>query len=89
MSPPARVAGPVVVTPCAEGPILVRGADAVQDSSGTTHPVTRPVVALCTCAKSQRLPWCDGTHKAVHRARRRRDAGDGASPTAASGLAQA
>jgi CDGSH-type Zn-finger protein len=63
----------VVVTPCADGPILVRGADVVQDAEGTAHVVTRPVVALCTCDKSQRLPWCDGTHKAVDRGRRRRE----------------
>jgi CDGSH-type Zn-finger protein len=64
----------VVVTPCADGPILVRGADVVQDAQGTSHLVTRPVVALCTCDRSQRLPWCDGTHKAVERGRRRREA---------------
>jgi len=60
-----------VVEPCPDGPILVRGADVVQDGDGTSHVVTRPVVALCTCDKSQRLPWCDGTHKAVARAKRR------------------
>jgi CDGSH-type Zn-finger protein len=49
----------------------VRGADVVQDSSGTAHVVTRPVVAVCTCERSQRLPWCDGTHKAVQRAAQR------------------
>jgi CDGSH-type Zn-finger protein len=63
----------VVVTPCADGPILVRGADVVQDAEGTAHVVNRPVVALCTCDKSQRMPWCDGTHKAVERGRRRRE----------------
>ena len=64
----------VVVTPCgAGGPILVRGADVIQDAEGTAHVVTRPVVALCTCERSQRLPWCDGTHKAVERGRRRRE----------------
>jgi len=61
----------VVVEPCPDGPILVRGADVVHDAEGTSHVVTRPVVALCTCDKSQRLPWCDGTHKAVARAKRR------------------
>jgi CDGSH-type Zn-finger protein len=69
----------VVVTPCADGPILVRGADVVQDANGTSHVVTRPVVALCTCEKSQRLPWCDGTHKAVERGRRRKEADRAAS----------
>lgn len=57
----------IEVTPCPEGPLLVRGADAVRDEAGELHPTTRPVVAVCTCDKSQRLPWCDGTHKVVRR----------------------
>lgn len=57
----------VEVTPCPDGPLLVRGADAVRDADGETHEVTRPVVALCRCGKSQRAPWCDGTHKVVRR----------------------
>jgi hypothetical protein len=57
----------VEVTQCADGPLLVRGADAVRDDDGALHPTTRPVVAVCTCDKSQRLPWCDGTHKVVRR----------------------
>lgn len=57
----------VEVTPGPDGPLLVRGADAVRDGDGTLHATTRPVVAVCTCAKSQRLPWCDGTHKVVRR----------------------
>ena len=61
---------------CPDGPVLLRGADEVVDEAGVVHPVTRPVVALCICDKSQRLPWCDGTHKAVARARRRRGAAD-------------
>jgi hypothetical protein len=57
----------VEVTPCPGGPLLVRGADAVRDEAGELHPTTRPVVAVCACDKSQRLPWCDGTHKVVRR----------------------
>jgi CDGSH-type Zn-finger protein len=53
------------VTPCPHGPVLVRGADVVLDEDGAEHPVTRPVVALCTCDRSSRKPWCDGTHKAL------------------------
>ena len=63
----------IVVTPCQDGPVLVRGADVIQDGDGTAHVVTRPVVALCTCERSQRLPWCDGTHKAVARGARARE----------------
>lgn len=59
----------VEVTPCPGGPLLVRGAQAVRDRDGDVHPVTRPVVAVCACDKSSRLPWCDGTHKVVPRKR--------------------
>jgi CDGSH-type Zn-finger protein len=50
---------------CPGGPMLLRGAESVQDADGTVHPVDRPVVALCRCEKSSRLPWCDGTHKVI------------------------
>jgi hypothetical protein len=63
--PVAEGGRPVEVTPCPGGPLLVRGADAVRDGGGTLHATTRPVVAVCACAKSQRMPWCDGTHKVV------------------------
>lgn len=56
----------VSVERCPDGPVLVRGADTVRDSEGVEHAVTRPVVALCTCGTSARLPWCDGTHKVVN-----------------------
>jgi CDGSH-type Zn-finger protein len=57
----------VRLTPCPGGPTLVRRADVVVDEEGTAHPVDRPVVAVCTCGKSQRKPWCDSTHKSVRR----------------------
>ena len=69
-----RVGAEVTELWCPDGPVLLRGADEVVDEAGVVHPVTRPVVAVCRCDKSQRLPWCDGTHKAVARARRRRAA---------------
>ena len=50
-----------------DGPLLVRHADVVVADDGQEHEVTRPVVALCTCQRSQRLPWCDSTHKSVRR----------------------
>ncbi len=64
---------PVRLRVCADGPVLVRGADTVLDDNGTEHPVTRPVVALCTCGRSSRKPWCDGTHQVL---RERPTAGD-------------
>ena len=57
--------GPIVERVCPGGPTLVRGAEAVVDADGTRHLVTRPVVALCTCEKSARMPWCDSTHKSI------------------------
>jgi len=53
---------------CGEGPVLARHAVVVIDADGVEHQVTRPVVALCTCGKSQRRPWCDSTHKSIRRA---------------------
>ena len=57
----------VEVRVCGDGPALVRGADVVRDEHGRLHEVTRPVVALCLCGRSQRSPWCDGTHKFLRR----------------------
>ena len=58
-------AQPVQVRACPNGPLLVRGAQVILDEDGTEHEVTRPVVALCTCRRSARKPWCDATHKAI------------------------
>jgi CDGSH-type Zn-finger protein len=55
----------VQVRACGRGPLLVRGADTVVDEEGHAHAVERPVVAVCTCDKSSRKPWCDGTHKSL------------------------
>ena len=57
----------VEVTVCGDGPALVRGADTVRDRDGNVHRVTRPVVGVCLCGRSQRAPWCDGTHKFIRR----------------------
>jgi hypothetical protein len=72
MSRPVAVPDPeggttagVQVSVCPGGPLLVRGADVVHDERGARHEVTRPVVAVCACGKSQRKPWCDGTHKVI------------------------
>lgn len=53
----------VRVTECPGGPALIRGASRVVDADGESHPVRRPVVAVCRCGYSGRLPWCDGIHK--------------------------
>lgn len=54
-------------------PVLVRGVSMVADADGELHPVRRPVVALCACGRSARLPWCDSTHKALQSRYRRSD----------------
>lgn len=48
---------------CPGGPMLVRGAAAVQDQDGRTWPAERAVVAVCRCTRSRRKPWCDSSHK--------------------------
>jgi CDGSH-type Zn-finger protein len=53
----------VSVRRCPDGPLLVRGATEVETEDGELLPVTRPVVALCQCGRSGRLPWCDSSHK--------------------------
>lgn len=60
-----RAESEVDVMVCPDGPALVRGATVVRDGQGVPHEVTRPVVAVCLCGKSQRQPWCDGTHKVI------------------------
>lgn len=52
---------------CPDGPILVRGATTVIGQDGREHAVTRPVVAVCSCERSARMPWCDSTHKSIVR----------------------
>jgi len=55
---------------CPGGPMLLRDTTTVLDDAGRHHPVNRPVVAVCRCEKSSRLPWCDGTHKLLPPERR-------------------
>ena len=62
------MSGEISVRVCPNGPLLVRGAEVVVDGTGVEHEVTRPVVAVCACGKSGRLPWCDSTHKAIPKA---------------------
>ncbi len=62
----------VGVTLCPGGPMLLRGATEVIDDEGVAHPVERPTVAICRCGRSQRMPWCDSTHKFGPENRRKR-----------------
>lgn len=52
---------PVTITPCPNGPLLVRGHFQLDDGA-EPH---RRTVALCRCGVSTIKPYCDGTHKLV------------------------
>ena len=56
-------AGPVQITVCPDGPLLVRGPVQIIDAAGEVLPRTRQTLALCRCGKSRLAPLCDGTHK--------------------------
>ncbi|MTE21794.1 CDGSH iron-sulfur domain-containing protein [Streptomyces sp. TRM43335] len=66
-----RVARRVVIDP--EGPVLVEGPVEVDLPDGRTVRSDRFVVALCTCRRSRRFPWCDTSHR--RKERRTRTAG--------------
>ena len=60
---------PVVITPCPNGPLLVRGDALILDGDGLPVPRRRATVALCRCGASAIQPYCDGTHKVARRGR--------------------
>ncbi|MFF3364088.1 CDGSH iron-sulfur domain-containing protein [Streptomyces misionensis] len=45
------------------GPLLVEGPVKVELEDGTTVSSDRFRVALCTCRRSRRYPWCDTSHR--------------------------
>ncbi|WP_425276370.1 CDGSH iron-sulfur domain-containing protein [Streptomyces carpinensis] len=55
--PPRRV------TMQRRGPILVDGPVEVELEDGTKVFSDRFRVALCTCRRSRRYPWCDTSHR--------------------------
>jgi hypothetical protein len=69
--PPIRSGGSTIQA-YPDGPLIVRGAFALQDHLGGSIPNDRRTVALCRCGRSAIKPFCDGAHKSP----RRRD-GDG------------
>ncbi|MGW3725683.1 CDGSH iron-sulfur domain-containing protein [Streptomyces sp. NPDC000851] len=46
-----------------QGPVLVEGPVEVELGDGTTVTSDRFRVALCTCRRSRRYPWCDTSHR--------------------------
>jgi CDGSH-type Zn-finger protein len=53
------------ITPCPNGPLLLRGDVELLTPDGTPIPRTRRTLALCRCGASARAPLCDGSHKAI------------------------
>lgn len=47
------------------GPTIVRGAHSLFDANGDPVELSRRIVAICRCGKSQLAPLCDGTHRFV------------------------
>ncbi|MFF4585234.1 CDGSH iron-sulfur domain-containing protein [Streptomyces sp. NPDC001388] len=59
------------------GPLLVEGPVEVELEDGTTVSSDRFQVALCTCRRSRRYPWCDTSHRdSLRRARKTEDPED-------------
>ncbi len=55
---------PVTITPCPDGPLLVRGDFMLALNPGAEpQKPPRRVVALCRCGLSAILPYCDSSHK--------------------------
>lgn len=45
------------------GPYVVRGPVTLTDEDGNAYPLREgKAVALCRCGRSERKPFCDGTH---------------------------
>ncbi|MGW3039956.1 CDGSH iron-sulfur domain-containing protein [Kitasatospora sp. NPDC001159] len=54
---------PRLVRLTGSGPVLVEGPVEVVLPDGSTVRSERPVVALCTCRRSRRYPFCDTSHR--------------------------
>lgn len=46
-----------------QGPLLIEGPVEIELEDGTTVASDRFRVALCTCRRSRRYPWCDTSHR--------------------------
>ncbi len=52
-----------LTVPAEIGPLLVEGPVEIVLPDGTVRLSERPVVALCTCRRSKRYPFCDTSHR--------------------------
>ncbi|MER7482700.1 CDGSH iron-sulfur domain-containing protein [Streptomyces sp. NPDC126510] len=62
-SPSDRPAEPRRVTVQRKGPLLMEGPVEVELEDGSVVTSDRFRVALCTCRRSRRYPWCDTSHR--------------------------
>lgn len=53
------------ITPCPDGPLLIRGPVDIVDVHGRPVPGQRRTMALCRCGASATKPFCDGSHKEI------------------------
>ncbi|MEU0588179.1 CDGSH iron-sulfur domain-containing protein [Streptomyces sp. NPDC006132] len=51
------------VTVQRKGPLLMEGPVEVELEDGSVVTSDRFRVALCTCRRSRRYPWCDTSHR--------------------------
>ncbi|MFH0241534.1 CDGSH iron-sulfur domain-containing protein [Streptomyces sp. HK10] len=63
-----------------EGPVLVEGPVEVVLPDGRIARSDRFTVALCTCRRSHRYPWCDTGHRRKERRPRPADTAPGEDP---------
>ncbi|MEV6247343.1 CDGSH iron-sulfur domain-containing protein [Streptomyces sp. NPDC051742] len=54
---------PPRVQPLLEGPLLVEGPADIVMPDGSVLRCERPVMALCTCRRTLRAPFCDTSHR--------------------------
>ncbi|WP_017237565.1 CDGSH iron-sulfur domain-containing protein [Streptomyces sp. SS] len=73
--PAGRRALPPRVQPLLEGPLLVEGPAEIVMPDGSVLHCERPVIALCTCRRTLRAPFCDTSHRPRLRRRARPEAG--------------
>lgn len=54
----------VKITCRPNGPLLVEGPIALVNSKGEPVPLdpAKPAFALCRCGRSEKKPFCDGSH---------------------------
>ncbi|MFJ7957830.1 CDGSH iron-sulfur domain-containing protein [Streptomyces sp. NPDC096319] len=65
-APRPRAAGnaaPPRLRPLPEGPLLVEGPAEIVMPDGSVVLCERPVMALCTCRRTLRAPFCDTSHR--------------------------